>query len=43
VGSPEVQAAWDKEAVERYKAFDEGKMTKRDAADVLRDAYEKLR
>ena len=42
-GSPEVQAAWDKEAVERYKAFDEGRITERDAADVLRDAYEKLR
>ena len=41
-GSPEIEAAWDKEAVERYKAFDEGKLTERDAEDVLRDAYKRL-
>ena len=42
-GSPEVEAAWDNEAVERCKAFEEGKLTERNAADVLRDAYQKLR
>jgi hypothetical protein len=42
-GSPEVEAAWDKEAVERCQAFDEGKLMERDAAEVLRDAYQKLR
>ena len=42
-GSPEVEAAWDKEAFERCQAFDEGKLKERDAAEVLRDAYQKLR
>jgi hypothetical protein len=41
-GSPEIEAAWDNEAVERCKAFDEGRLAERDAADVLRDAYKKL-
>jgi Putative addiction module component len=42
-GSPEIEAAWNEEAVARCSAFDEGKLTERDAADVLRDAYQKLR
>jgi Putative addiction module component len=43
VGSPEIEAAWEEEALARYKAFEEGKLTERDAADVLRDAYKKLK
>jgi hypothetical protein len=42
-GSPEIDAAWHNEAIERCQAFDDGKLTERDAADVLRDAYQKLR
>jgi hypothetical protein len=42
-GSPEEEAAWDEEAVERCQAFDEGKLMEHDAAEVLRDAYQKLR
>jgi hypothetical protein len=41
-GSPEIEAAWDQEALDRYKAFDEGKLTERDAEEVLRDAYKRL-
>jgi hypothetical protein len=41
--SPEIEAAWGEEALERCKAFDEGKLAERDAADVLRDAYQKLK
>ena len=41
--SPEIEAAWDDEAVARCNAFDEGKLTERDASDVLRDAYRKLK
>jgi hypothetical protein len=36
--SPDLEAAWAEEAVARCQAFDEGKLTERDAADVLRDA-----
>lgn len=42
-GSPELEAAWDNEALDRCKAFDEGKLTERNSADVLRDAYQKLK
>jgi hypothetical protein len=42
-GSQEIEAAWSKEAAERCKAFDEGKLTERDAADVLREAYQKVK
>ena len=42
-GSPEIEAAWKQEALERCKAFDEGKITERDAADVLREAYRKVK
>ena len=37
--SPEIEAAWKKEALERCEAFEEGKIAERSAADVLRDAY----
>ena len=42
-GSPEIDVAWTEEAVSRCKAFDEGKLTERDAAEVLRDAYQPLK
>ena len=41
--SPEIEAAWNDEAAARCSAFDEGKLTELDAADVLRDAYRKLK
>jgi putative addiction module component (TIGR02574 family) len=41
-GSPEIEAAWQTEAEERARAFDEGKLAERSAEDVLRDAYRKL-
>ena len=42
-GSPEIEAAWRQEALERCAAFDEGKITEREAADVLREAYRKAK
>ena len=42
-GSPEIEAAWKQEALDRCAAFDTGKITERDAADVLRDAYRKVK
>lgn len=42
-GSPEIEAAWKEEALERCTAFDEGKITERDAADVLRETYRKVK
>jgi putative addiction module component (TIGR02574 family) len=42
-GSPEIEAAWKQEALDRCKAFDEGKLTEREAEDVLRDAYRKVK
>jgi putative addiction module component (TIGR02574 family) len=42
-GSPEVEAAWKKETLERCTAFDEGKIAERDADLVLRDAYRKAK
>jgi len=42
-GSPEIEAAWKQDALDRCKAFDEGKLSERDAADVLRDAYKKVK
>ena len=41
--SPEIEAAWTTEALDRCKAYDEGKLTERDSADVLRDAYKKVK
>jgi putative addiction module component (TIGR02574 family) len=40
-GSPEIEAAWKEEALDRCAAFDVGEMAERDAADVLREAYRK--
>jgi putative addiction module component (TIGR02574 family) len=42
-GSVEIEAAWKQEALDRCAAFDEGKITERDAAEVLRDAYKKVK
>jgi hypothetical protein len=42
-GSPEVEAAWKQESLDRCNAFDEGKMAERDAIGVLRDSYQKLK
>jgi hypothetical protein len=42
-GSPEIDAAWKREALDRCKAFDEGRLTEREATDVLRDAYRKAK
>jgi putative addiction module component (TIGR02574 family) len=39
--SPEIEAAWKQEALDRCAAFDGGQMAERDAADVLREAYRK--
>lgn len=41
--SPEIEAAWKIEALDRCAAFDKGKITERDAADVLREAYRKVK
>jgi hypothetical protein len=40
--SAEIEAAWNEEALGRCRAFDEGKLPERAAAEVLRDAYQKL-
>lgn len=42
-GSPEIEAAWKREALDRCRAYDEGKLTEREAADVLNDAYRKVK
>ena len=42
-GSPEIEAAWREEAMQRCEAFDQGKIKERDAADVLREAYRKVK
>ena len=41
-GAPEIEAAWKEEPIDRCKAFDEGKLTDRDAALALPDVYQKL-
>ena len=41
--SPEIEAAWKEEATDRCRAFDAGEITEHDAADVLREAYKKLK
>jgi putative addiction module component (TIGR02574 family) len=40
-GSPEIEAAWKLEALDRCRAFDAGLLTERNAADVMNDAYRK--
>jgi len=42
-GSPEIEAAWKREALERCRANDAGKLPEREAADVLNDAYRKVK
>jgi hypothetical protein len=37
------EVAWKQEALERCTAFDEGKISERDADLVLRDAYRKAK
>ena len=41
-GSLEIEAVWKREVLDRCQAFDEGQLTERDAADVLREAHQKL-
>ncbi len=41
--SPEVGDEWDKEARRRYAAYKKGKITARDSAAVMRDAYKRVR
>jgi len=41
-GSPEIEAAGKQEALDRCTAFNEGRITEHDAADVLREAYRKV-
>lgn len=40
-GLPDLEEVWRNEVMDRCAAFDEGRMTERDAAEVLRDAYKK--
>ena len=42
-GSSEIEAAWKQEVVERCNASDQGQLTEREAADVLHDAYRKVK
>ena len=42
-GSPEIEAAWKREALDRCRAYDEGKLSERNAVDVLNDAYRKVK
>ncbi len=42
-GSPTIESAWKREALDRCRAYDEGKLTEREAADVLKDAYRKVK
>jgi putative addiction module component (TIGR02574 family) len=42
-GSQEIEAAWKREALDRCRAYDEGKLSQRDAVDVLNDAYRKVK
>jgi len=42
-GSPEIEAAWKREALDRCKAFDAGLLTERNAVDVMNDAYRKAK
>ncbi|HWC58226.1 MAG TPA: addiction module protein [Verrucomicrobiae bacterium] len=42
-GSAEIEAAWKREALDRCRAYDEGKLREREAVDVLNDAYRKVK
>ncbi len=41
--SPDVEAAWKNEALERCAAYDAGLIEEFNAADVMRDAYSKVK
>ena len=41
--SPEIEAAWKQEVVERCNASDQGQLTERESAEVLREAYRKIK
>ena len=41
--SPEIEAAWKREALDRCEAYDSGRLPERSAADVLNDAYRKAK
>jgi len=43
MNSPEIEGVWNAEALDLCKAFDEGQITERDAVNVLRDAFERVR
>ncbi len=42
-GSPEIEATWKREALDRCRAFDAGQITERAATYVLNDAYGKVK
>ena len=42
-GSPKIKKAWEKEIQARCKAFDEGKLTERDADAFFRDLHQKVK
>lgn len=41
--SPEIETAWKNELRDRLKAYEEGKMPTRSSADVMREAYKKVK
>ncbi len=41
--SPEIEAAWKREALDRCQGYDSGKLSERSAAEVLNDAYRKAK
>jgi Putative addiction module component len=42
-GSSEIEVARKQEGLDRCVAFDDGKITERDATEVLHDAYRRLK
>jgi len=42
-GSPEIEAAWKVEALDRCRAFDAGQLTERSAVEVMNDAYRRVK
>jgi putative addiction module component (TIGR02574 family) len=42
-GSPEIEIAWKSEVLDRCRAFDAGQMTERSTADVMNDAYRRVK
>jgi hypothetical protein len=42
-GSPEIEAAWKREALDRCRAFDAGLLTERSSVEVMNDAYRKAK